>query len=72
MKKIKLTMKELDTPEVLNRKQLKNVLGGITVDQTRPCQFPPTPCVAPSGEMGICVTYVSAGGCFCSVSGVPC
>jgi len=34
MKKLKLKMQELNTPEVLTRQQLKNVLGGAVGDIT--------------------------------------
>ena len=58
MKKLKLTMRELDSPEVLSRQQLKKVLGGIGVDVTTEasrCKQSPVTCEL-DGVTGVCET----------------
>ena len=71
MKKLKLKMQELNSPEVLTRQQLKNVLGGTSAVTTKGCN----PACTNGYEGGTCSkgTPVTVGGltitpCNCSVS----
>jgi len=65
MKKLKLSIEQLEQVEVLTRSQLKNVLGGVTASESCSgwiCTFnlppdPPQPCTE------------HLGGCSCFVSG---
>ena len=52
MKKLKLKMQELSSPEVLSRQQLKNVLGGAGVVTTTGCRAGTAKCTCDGATYG--------------------